>query len=100
MTALFIDDVRDPPKGGDWIVARTSAKAIEILSTGEVTYISFDYDLGGDDCGMLVVDWLDEKVFSDPSFLLPAWRIHSANPVGRERIKLAMLAMEARNVEA
>jgi hypothetical protein len=94
--ALFLDDRRSPPADGDWIIARSSAEAIRLLATGEVTYISFDHDLGGEDHGMLVVDWLEARANADPSFPLPAWRVHSANPVGAARIRAAMAAIERR----
>ena len=94
--ALFLDDRRDPPAGGGWTVVRSSAEAIRLLATGDVTYISFDHDLGDEDTGMLVVDWLDERASTDPSFPVPAWRVHSANPVGAARIRAAMESIERR----
>jgi hypothetical protein len=98
--AVFLDDKRDPPPGGDWTVARTSKEAIRLLAAGGVTYISFDHDLGGGDTGMRVVDWIDERVAADPAFEFPTWRVHSMNPVGRDNIRTAMLAVERRIAEA
>ena len=94
--ALFLDDRRSPPAGGDWLVVRSSAEAIRLLASGEVTYISFDYDLGGEDKGTLVTDWLAERLAADPDFPFPAWRVHSTNPVGAARIRAAMTAIERR----
>lgn len=99
MTRLFIDDLRDPPDA-IWRVARSSAAAIEILAGGGVTEVSFDHDLGGEDTAMRVVDWLDERVSTDPSFPMPAWTVHSANPVGQQRIRAALEAMERRRDRA
>ena len=94
--AVFLDDKRDPPPGGDWTVARTSREAIRLLAAGGVTYISFDHDLVDKDNGMKVVDWIDERATTDPSFEMPAWGVHSLNPVGVEKIRLAMTTLEER----
>jgi hypothetical protein len=96
--ALFVDDRRDPPPG-DWTVARSSAAAIEILATGKVTYLSLDYDLGDKapgvrDSGVVVVEWLAARMAKDSTFLLPVWRIHSANPTGTLQLREILLAME------
>ena len=98
--AVFLDDRLDPPPGGDWLVARTSKEAIRLLAAGGVTHISFDHDLSGNDTGMKVVDWIDERVATDPAFEFPTWRIHSMNPVGRDNIQAAMSAVERRIAEA
>lgn len=84
--ALFVDDRRDPP-AGDWTVARSSSRAIKILATREVTYLSLDFDLEGEDCGLAVAEWLDEISASDPTFPLPVWRIHSHNPEGAAQLR-------------
>lgn len=40
---LFVDDIRDCPKG--WEVARTVTDAIRILATGSVVEVSLDHDI-------------------------------------------------------
>jgi hypothetical protein len=97
--ALFLDDTRNPPDGV-WTIARTSAAAIAVLAGGDVGYMSLDHDLGGDDTGMRVVDWLDERIAAGDGFALPVWRIHSANPVGAARLRAALESIERRMDEA
>ena len=94
--ALFLDDRRDPPAGGDWTLVRTSSAAIKILATREVTYLSLDYDLEGEDCGALVVEWLAETIAADLSFPLPIWRIHSHNSKGAAELRSMLNAIERR----
>jgi len=45
MIKLWHDDVRPPPED-DWHWARTNEEAIALLSTGQVTVVSLDHDLG------------------------------------------------------
>lgn len=78
---LFVDDLRDPPND-TWTVARTSDEALTLLhGSEEVTDLSLDHDLGGDDTTRPIVLWLAEH---------GGWpatvRVHSANPVGIEWI--------------
>lgn len=111
---VWLDDVRPMPEGFD-VWAKTSNKAIILLSSGKVTHISFDHDLGYDppclDCadkmsedhidhceckchsiaptGYHVACWIESRAFWGGLPKL-TWAIHSANPVGRENIKAAM----------
>lgn len=92
---IFLDDVRDPvPTMGDVIVVRDAQSAMDLIRTGVVTWISFDHDLGTDLTGYDVAMLIEELVFLG-DIACPEWHIHSANPVGRERIKMAMLGAEA-----
>lgn len=77
---LWIDDERPAPEGWTW--AKTSVQAIHVLlwSADEVTEVSFDHDLGGEDTTRPVVLALCEMDFLFP----PICRVHTANPVGRE----------------
>lgn len=78
-TNLWIDDIRLPPEGYLW--AKTSAEAINMLSTNDVfKHISFDHDLGGDDTSRKVVLWLCENDGKWPS----SASVHSMNPIGKE----------------
>lgn len=72
--------------------AYTAQEAIDILKTGKVGLISFDHDLGEPEngTGYDVAKWIEEMAHTDPSFMVPEWAIHSANPVGRENIRRAM----------
>jgi len=99
---LFIDDERFPPwkEEGEWIIARSSAEAIEIYVTkGPPTLISFDHDLGGEDTSMLFIQWwINHYIDSiergvDKKYLrvmLPEWTVHSQNPVGASNITMTM----------
>lgn len=89
---LWLDDIRPAPIG--WTLATTAAKAIEILAVFEVEEISFDHDLGidGGD-GAQVAAWVEQQAATNGG-TVPAWAIHSANPVGRARIQAAMESAE------
>jgi hypothetical protein len=85
---LWIDDLRAPPDD-TWTWVQSSAHAIALLEIQNFDIISFDHDLGGNDTAMRVVDWLDEVMYFG---LIPTfeWRIHSANPVGRLNLAIAL----------
>jgi len=100
---LWLDDTRPAPDGWHW--ARTADEAIEALRTGHVVEASLDHDLGHCDAcegctgylrspcecrchlsGTFLVNWMaTENVW-------PATkpRVHSANPVGAERMRLTI----------
>lgn len=87
---LFIDDLREPTSP-DWVIARTSAEALEVLQTqGCPDEISFDHDLGGEDTAMVVVRRLIELDLDAEGTFIPhhfVFFVHSANPVGSENIR-------------
>lgn len=88
---LFLDDLREPPEGA--ILCRTAEEAIRLIETGQVTLIDFDHDLGEGPTGYDVANRIEELVAAG-KIPMPAWRIHSANPVGRKNIEAAMRAAE------
>lgn len=81
---LFLDDEREAlfvhgeANARNWVVVRSVSAAKEVLSTGEVTEISLDHDLGADlPTGYDLAKWMTEKK------LWPAVvYFHSMNPVG------------------
>jgi len=85
---VFLDDVRQPadiyPNETDWVLVATAQQAIDLLMTFKVSVISLDHDLGSDEngTGYDVIKWIEEQVFTN-GFKPPAFKIHSANPVGR-----------------
>lgn len=86
---LFIDDER-MPADVTYIVARSSAEAIEVLSKhGMPSEIAFDHDLGGTDTAMPVVHWLADRVVTgDLHFRLGfSYSVHSQNPIGAANIR-------------
>lgn len=111
---IYLDDIRPTPERiesaellnavlkdghetGDFSVAfthrcYTAQEAIELLNTGQVTFISFDHDLGSPEngTGYDVAKWIERAAYLDSSFPIPDYVIHSANPVGVSNIAAAM----------
>lgn len=88
---LWLDDLRPAPDG--WTHARTQGEAIELLEVGGVVAVSLDHDLGEPESevgsGYGVACWIEEHAAVGDLARLE-WAIHSANPVGRERMRRAM----------
>ena len=82
---IYLDDVREAPAG--WIRAFWPDEVIAHLQSGGVTEVSLDHDLGDDTrgTGYNVVLWIEEAVVVN-QFVPPKIFIHSANPVGRDRM--------------
>ena len=98
---LWLDDIRQAPAG--WIRCFRPEEVIELIKTGKVEEISLDYDLGlVDDRGIDrngedVLKWIERQLVAEAgAFGLPVIRIHSANPVGRQRLQRALDAIERR----
>ena len=112
---LWLDDVREPWKhgfiGATW--AKTYDEAIEILESRQVSFASLDHDIGAcADCveknlhvgdmrtpettfynrcphektGYDVVCWMEENNVWPPE----GTRVHSANPVGKQRMQVVI----------
>lgn len=80
---IWLDDEREMPTGFDKHVT-TAEEAISCLTTGNVTAISLDHDLGEskNGTGYDVACFIEQAAYSGQ--LLPiVISIHSANPVGR-----------------
>ncbi|AHF91380.1 hypothetical protein OPIT5_15300 [Opitutaceae bacterium TAV5] len=90
---VWLDDVREAPEG--WQRVFWPDEAIALLQRGSVTGISLDHDLGDDTrgTGYDVIAWIEEAV-AVRGFVAPEIRIHSANPVGRERMLRGIAAIE------
>lgn len=105
---LWLDDIRPAPEG--WLHVRTVAEAQTVLSTGRVLAASLDHDLGAcTDClgGRTPDQWLEDSAYQSmpncshvgTGYELCLWmaekgiwpkeppNVHSANPVGRERMQ-------------
>ena len=64
-------------------------EAISVIDGGNVDFISFDHDLGQGKTGYDVAKHIEEGAHNGT--LHPIYyKVHSANPVGAERIHLAM----------
>lgn len=81
---VFMDDERQTPEGFD-VRTFTVPETIEKLKTGQVEVLSLDHDLGTDQDGTTLVNWLEEEVFHG-RVPLPKIIIHTANPVARTRM--------------
>lgn len=89
---LFIDDLRDPVTT-DWIIARSSTEAEDIvIHFGIPNEIAFDHDLGGDDTSMVFIHWLSHLMI-DFGLIFPKhfkYSVHSMNPIGSQNIRGTM----------
>jgi hypothetical protein len=59
---LFVDDIRTPPAGAEWLLARSVNEAIGILENIEIEEASLDYDMGyfssEGGYGVTLVNWM------------------------------------------
>lgn len=91
---LWLDDVREAPEGWKWV--KTADEAIEVLQTSQVTEISLDHDLGENvPTGYMVALWIEEESFEGWVHPPLKWTVHSANPVGRRKMRQALEYAEA-----
>lgn len=105
---IWLDDIRTPPDDS-WIWAKNAYFCSGALSTGRVTHISFDHDLGllegnhyEDNNGYEVAKMIEESAATGHIWngrmkcIIPPlmWDIHSANPEGRRNIEMAMKSAE------
>jgi hypothetical protein len=88
---IYLDDLRDPVPASDWLVIRdidTFAAALQ--QHGLPSLVSFDHDLADthvpERTGLTAAHMLVEFCLTH-NVPLPDWRIHSANPVGRDNIQ-------------
>lgn len=95
MRRLYIDDKRPIPDS-TWEKAETSQDArrmiLEALESGmPYEEISFDHDLGllSEKDGWYIADMFEQMAALDshPKII---WHVHSASPVGAERIRTAL----------
>ncbi len=87
---LWLDDLRPAPEG--WLHAYTAPDAIAALAAGGAQTISLDHDLGPDEgagTGYDVATWIEGGA-ADGTLARLTWAIHSANPVGRARMRAAL----------
>jgi len=90
---IFLDDERPAPEG--WVACRWPSEVITLIEQGSVEVVSLDHDLGDDErgTGYDVCTWLEKKIWDegwDGDFVPPIFQIHSANPVGRERMAMSI----------
>ena len=99
---VWLDDERNPQSPiiqrdygalGDELWVKAVDETKRLLESGNVIYISFDHDLGLGSNGHDLAKWVEEKAFNGELGRFQ-WRVHSANPVGRENIKNTMMSAE------
>jgi hypothetical protein len=86
---VYLDDIRNPPLG--WIRTYSVDETIQLLTTGEVTHLSLDHDLGIASevgTGYDVLKWIEERLVTN-NFNPPEIEIHSDNPAGIHKMRLA-----------
>ena len=88
---MYIDDIRDP-KGEFDVIARTSNEAIDWMFANETApnFISFDFDLGGDDRAIDVAKFMVSADMDLGGEFIPedfTFFVHSANPEGARQIQ-------------
>ena len=90
---IFLDDIRNPPDDS-WTTCRSAEIAIALINELRVDEISFDHDLGTELTGHDVAKEFERLAFIGAISDIPFWSVHSANPVGAQRIIVAMLQAE------
>ena len=90
---LWLDDLRPAPPGWVWI--KTVPAALSLLRRGLVSEVSLDHDLGeeGGGTGYDVACFIEQEAFHGRLARL-RWAVHSANPVGKERMQTAQLTAD------
>ena len=90
---LWLDDVRHPPPlWEDFFCAKTAPAAIQALEGMSFDEVSLDHDLGEDlgaGDGYDVLLYIEERVRTR-GWSPPTIRVHSANPVARQRMERAI----------
>lgn len=92
MKGLWVDDIRKLPTDyTGWDVARSYREAVELLSSNTYDVVSLDHDIasyedGKERTGYDLVKWIVQRKF-DGHPVPKEYRIHSANPVGRQNMQ-------------
>lgn len=88
---VWLDDERPMPDRYD-VHVKTAQEAIALLEQGVVTEISLDHDLGLVEAGTGYMVAFHIEYMAYKGFAPPVWRLHTANPVGRENMKNALMS--------
>lgn len=76
-----------PPGYDVWVA--TAGEAITHLSSGKVTEISLDHDLGTEETGYTVAKWIERAAY-DGTIPRLVWHLHTANIKGRLDMAMAL----------
>lgn len=83
-----------------WEIARTAEEAYRLIREAakaeQEMVVSLDHDLGEDiPTGYDLLNWLEKDIATEEGFRpVIAFRIHSANPVGRQNMDMAIRSIE------
>lgn len=92
---LYVDDLRDCPKG--FIIARTIEQAKYYIDNYEIGILSLDHDLGSDSTGKILPTGYDlVKHICERGLIIEYIYIHTDNPVGRENMYQTLLGAQKR----
>lgn len=96
---LWVDDERPAPWG--YTHVKTALDAIRIIRAARiaVSEFSLDHDLGDEELygtGYDVLKELERGIFEGWILLVPKIRIHTQNPVARQRMLATVEAIERR----
>jgi hypothetical protein len=85
---LWVDDLRSPPDS-TWHWVLTVEDALTCIRRSTISEIAFDHDLGTGGEAYNIAVYIEEGAYFK---MLPRmkWSIHSANPVGAQKIRIAM----------
>lgn len=97
---LWLDDERDPDDTfwwekfpqlaqGGWTWVKTVPEAKSVIETGNVSFISFDNDLGVPEEGKHLASWIEEKAYYKEIPQMD-WEVHSQNSVAGPLIESIM----------
>ena len=87
---LYVDDLRDCPKG--FKVARTVEEALEYINSFNINILSLDHDLGIDDNGNLLKSGYDlVKIICENGLRANKIYLHTDNPVGRDNMYYTLI---------
>ena len=90
---IYLDDERNP-KGKNWTVVRNvnDFKKIYKEYYPYIDEISLDHDLGTNKTGYDALTWLEKQIVTK-GWRVPKINIHTANPSGRDRMKLVIKSL-------
>lgn len=100
MINLYVDDLRDIPKGFTGV--RSYEEAVLYLKAFPVNILSLDHDLGEDGQGNLhptgddLVNWIIEYGAIKSPLIINRIYLHTDNPVGRDRMYKALVRAKER----
>ncbi|WP_316571390.1 cyclic-phosphate processing receiver domain-containing protein [Neobacillus sp. YIM B06451] len=92
---LYVDDLRDCPKG--FVLARNIGEAIQLIENSNVHILSLDHDLGEDKNGNLLPTGYDlVKYFCENGLRADKIYLHTDNGVGRDNMYHTLKAAQRR----